>query len=257
VLRSAALLLAFAVAAFGATVRLYLKDGSYQLAREYQVQQDRVRYYSTERSEWEEIPLELVDLDRTKKEIADREATVKEEAKAQAEEDAAEAADLKEIDSIPAAAGAYYIHGSQLDALKLADSKVVHNKRRTVLQVLSPIPLVPGKSTLEVDHAAANMHISENRPEFFIRLSAEESFGIVKLTPKKDARVVENLQIAPVVKEITEQREEVDVFKKQEGDLLFKIWPVKDLDPGEYALIQFTEGKVNPQVWDFSIVTAR
>jgi len=256
VLRTAALLLAFAAAAFGATVRLYLKDGTYQLTGEYQVQQDRVRYYSTERSEWEEIPLELVDLDRTKKEVGEREATVKEEAKAQAEEDNAEAADLKEIESIPAAAGAYYIHGSQLDPLKLAESKIVKNKKRTALRILSPMPVVPGKSTLEVDHAAADTHITEKRPEFFIRLSAEESFGIIKLMPKKDARVVENLEIAPVVKEVTEQREEVDVFKKQEGDLLFKIWPVNDLAPGEYAVVQFTEGKVNPQVWDFSVAAA-
>lgn len=51
----------------GATQRLYLKDGDYQLTNNYQVLADRVRYYSTERSDWEEIPLELVDLDRTKK----------------------------------------------------------------------------------------------------------------------------------------------------------------------------------------------
>ena len=243
----------FAAAAFGATVRLYLKDGSYQLAGEYQVQQDRVRYYSTERSEWEEIPLELVDLDRTKKEVADRVETVKEENKAQVEEDAAEEAEVKEVERIPAEAGVYYIHGAQLDPLKLAESKIVNNKRRTVLQVLSPIPLVPGKSTVEIDHPTAPTRVSEKRPEFYIRLSKEETFGIIKLTPKKEVRVVENLAIAPVIKEVAEERQEVDVFKKQEADLLFKIWPVKDLDAGEYALIQFTEGKVNLQVWDFSV----
>ena len=78
-------LLCFALAAFGATVRLYLKDGTYQWAREYQVLQDRVKYYSTERGEWEEIPLEMVDLDRTRKESAEREDAIKAEAKAQTE----------------------------------------------------------------------------------------------------------------------------------------------------------------------------
>ena len=55
-------LAALALTAWAANLKLYLKDGSYHIVREYQVQPDRVRYYSVERSEWEEIPLDLVDL---------------------------------------------------------------------------------------------------------------------------------------------------------------------------------------------------
>src|SRR5437879_3437123 len=54
---AATLLSSFAHAA--GTLKLFLKDGTYQLAREYKVQADRVRYYSTERGEWEELPLAL------------------------------------------------------------------------------------------------------------------------------------------------------------------------------------------------------
>ena len=67
------LFLTVAAILFAANTRLYLKDGGYQLVREYQVLEDRVRYYSTERADWEEIPLELVDLDKTKKDAAERE----------------------------------------------------------------------------------------------------------------------------------------------------------------------------------------
>ena len=250
-------LLCFALAAFGATVRLYLKDGTYQWAREYQVLQDRVKYYSTERGEWEEIPLEMVDLDRTRKESAEREDAIKAEAKAQSEEDAAERAARKEIERIPVEPGAYFIHGATLETMKLAESKVVNNKRRSVLKVITPVPMVAGKATVELDGEAAAMRITQDRPEFYLRLSAEERFGLVKLTPKKSVRVVENLSIIPVSKEVIEEQQQVETFKKQVGDLLFKIWPVKALEPGEYALIQFTEGKVNLQVWDFGVDSHR
>jgi len=248
------ILLLFAVAAFGATIRLYLKDGTFQPAREYQVLQDRVRYFSTERDEWEEIPLDLVDLDRTKKEVAEREAAVKAEEKEQVVEDAALNAEVKEVQRIPAQPGAYYIHGDNLDAIKVGESKIVNNKRRSVLKVLSPIPMVPGKQTLELDGESAPLQVKEKRPEFYFRLSDEERFGIIKLAPtKKGNRVVEDLEIVPVSKEVVEKREDVPTFKKQVGDLVFKIWPENDLAPGEYALVEYTEGKVNVQVWDFSV----
>ena len=38
-----------------------------------------------------------------------------------------------------------------MDPMKQADSKIVNNKTRSVLRVLSPIPTVPGKSTVELD----------------------------------------------------------------------------------------------------------
>src|SRR5579863_7971591 len=97
-----------AAVAFAANVKLYLKDGSYQLVREYKVEGDRVHFYSTERSEWEDIPTDLIDLKHTESEIAEHKKAIEEEAKVLSEEDKSERALQDEILKIPQNPGVYY-----------------------------------------------------------------------------------------------------------------------------------------------------
>jgi len=248
-----ALLLGLAAPSFAANIRLYLKDGDYQLVREYQVLEDRIRYYSVERSDWEEIPRELVDLDKTKKNEAEQQAVLEADIKAQTAEDAAVRASKKEARSVPPDPGPYYIHGDKIEPVKQAESEIVNDKGRNVLKILVPAPIVPGKSTVELKGETSSFQVAEAEPEFYFRLGRDERFGIVKLTHKKNARIVETVTIAPVTDEKTEERKSVDTFKKAEGDQLYKIWPQNPLEPGEYALVEFSDGELNLQVWDFSV----
>src|SRR3954471_6277827 len=93
--------LLIAAPAFAANLKLYLKDGGYHVVREYQVQTDRVHFYSVERSQWEDIPLDLVDLKRTETEAASRKAQLDSDAKALAEEEKLERDIAKEVSRIP------------------------------------------------------------------------------------------------------------------------------------------------------------
>ena len=58
--------------------------------------------------------------------------------------------------------------------------------------------------------------------------------------------------MVPVTNEVVEQQEQVEIFRQQVDTDLYKIWPVKPLEPGEYAVMEYTDGKVNIQIWDFA-----
>ncbi len=255
-MRLVLLLLLTAVLAF-ANFKLYLKSGDYHEVREYQVSGDRVRYYSILQDDWEEIPIELVDLDKTERLRKAKAEQSTREAREEGEEEQAEREQRREIAAIPADVGAYYQGDNGLKTLKMADYQVVTSKKRHMLQVLSPIPVIAGKASVVIKGAHSNFLVKENRPSFFMRLAKEERFGIVSLTPKKDLRIVENISILPVVKQAVPEPKQMDTFQQQLADGLYRVWPEKALTPGEYALIEFTDtgdkDDVELLVWDFAV----
>jgi len=253
------LLLLAAVLLFGETFKLYLKDGSFHMTREYKRDGDRISYFSTERGEWEEIPLELVDLDKTEGERKAKAQAEGQVAHLADEEEKAEHALRKELASIPQEPGAYFMRGKMVDKVMLADYQVITDKKRQALKLLSPVPLVPGKAVVVIKGSRSKFTVGDERPEFYFRRDKEERFTIVKVTPtKKETRIVESLSIAPVVNVPTEQRKEMAVFTQDMGGGLFKVWPEKPLEPGEYAIVQFGNSEdaseIDLLVWDFAYV---
>ncbi len=255
-MRAVLLFLLAAVLLFGETLKLYLKDGSYHIVREYQVQGDRVRYYSTERSQWEEIPTALIDLDKTERERKAKDQQEVREAREEDEEESAERALRHEIESIPMDPGAYYKVGDQIKALPRPDTQVITSKKRRAIQLVSPVPLIPAKATVVIKGEHSTFVVNEDRPNFYLRLAKEERFGIVSLTPKKNARVVENISIIPVAKQAVEDRKQMETFEQELAAGLYRVWPEKPLTPGEYALVEYADtGDVNDVellVWDFA-----
>ena len=250
------LLLALAIlacAAWAANLKLYMKDGSYHIVREYQVQPDRVHFYSVERSGWEDVPLDLVDLKRTRSEVAERQASLEEDAKVMAQEEKAERDLEKEKTRIPQDPGAYWLLGNQAQVMKLADSTIHTDKGRAVLKKLSPIPVFNGKATLEIQGAHSPTVFTDPEQEFYLQLSELERFGIAKLTVKGAVRIIEKVTTLPVVNEIVEEPTMVEILKRELASGLYKIWPKEKLEPGEYAVVEYTESKLNIQVWDFAI----
>jgi len=253
--RSAIVCLLFAMVVWAANVRLYLKDGGYHLVREYQVLSDRVRYYSVERGDWEEIPVDLVDLKRTETEAAERQAELARDAKVLSEEAAAEHAIEKETSRIPQAPGVYWLDGNQTKTLKAAEASVHINKKRQLLKVLTPIgQALSGKGTLEIEGAHSANVFSNPEQEFYLQLSDPERFGLARLTTKGNLRIVENLVYLPVDKDVEETPTLVDTLQRELDPAgLYKIWPKEPLPEGEYAVIEYTPNALNIQIWDFAI----
>jgi len=132
--------------------KLVLKDGSYQLVRNYERNGERVRYFSVERGAWEEIPAAMVDWDATKKaEVADEKTTTALLEKARIQEAAAKAETPVDVDAslmvapgvfLPDGEGMFATEGKSVKRLGQVGSAVKTDKTTVLKHILSPIPIM-------------------------------------------------------------------------------------------------------------------
>lgn len=245
--------------------KLILKDGSNQLVRSYEVKGDRVRFYSIERSQWEEIPNDLVDWDATHKveaeEASKNQALVE---KLAAEEKTAKAQPIDVDASIEAAPGVFLppgegffvLDGKALLPLTQAEANTKLDKGRLLEQVVVPVPVVPSRRRVYVKGARAKFRITNNQPEFFMRTadSREPQMVLIRAAVKGDSRVIENLDTLFVGK--SEKRNELSLQSWQLTKGVYRFTLGQALTPGEYAFAEITNEGMNLFVWDFGVDAA-
>jgi hypothetical protein len=157
---------------------------------------------------------------------------------------------------IPQNPGVYWLDGDQTRTMKAAESTVHTDKGRKILRYLSTMPqMMNGKGTLEIEGAHSLNVFTDPGQEFYIQLNESEGFGIVRLTSSKSGiRVVENLTFVPQVNEVEEQLDPIEIIQYELAPGgLYKIWAKDPLRPGEYAVVEYTLGTLNIQVWDFAV----
>ena len=215
-----------------AKIKLYLNGGGDLLVGEYQVLEDRVRYYSLERSAWEEIPLDLVDLAKTRRR-SERDESIRQQLR---EEERIEREAIRrartELHRVPIEEGVYHVDGENIVAVKQSAITYNSSKSRTVLQVIAPVPLVAGKTRLEIEGASSAFTVSGNRPMFYVRLDKMSRVEIFRAKPKKKTRVVQVIATVQNVEEKFEEQEMVEIFRQQLAPKVYKIWPVEPLTWG-------------------------
>jgi hypothetical protein len=244
------LLLVILLPLSAAKIKLYLKDGGDLVVTEYKIDGERVRYYSAERDAWEEIPLELLDLDRTRQEQEKNEAWRAEREQELKVERQAERKARTELHNVPLEDGVYHLDGDKITPVQQAVVDINGSKKRTLLKVLAPIPAVTDKSTIDLEGEKAPFVVSNPRPMFYLRLEKTSRVGLLRMQAKKDGRRAQVIQKGPGG-EMFEEQEDIEVFRQQLAPGVYKVWPVNPLSAGEYAVYEYSPGEGDLRIWDF------
>lgn len=169
--------------------RLILKDGSYQLVREYKIAGERVKYLSEERSDWEELPVALVDWDATRKweqahaqdqeaspGMADAEEVDKEETDARDEQRARTPTVAPGL-NLPDQDGVFVLdtyHGTA-ELVELPSTDInLDQRQRHGLGVLNPVAGKTATADMELEGAHARIHLHVNDPAIYLSLAAPD-----------------------------------------------------------------------------------
>ena len=260
--------------------KLILKDGNFQLVRSYERNGDRVRYFSAERGDWEEIPAAMVDWEATAKAEAEEAKTEAElTAKVHKQEVETKAEVAMDIDAslqvapgvfLPPGEGMFVIEGRSVTALEQAGSQVKLDKKRLIQQALSPIPIVPGKRHVEIPGARAKLRITNGQPEFYLREAPPDpdrttpiqkssrpgesgpEVELVRATVKGDKRQLETIR-SLFGQDISQERNTISLQRWDVAPTVFRFTLSETLPPGEYALAEILQDGMNLYVWDFGV----
>jgi len=243
--------------------KLILNDGTFQLAREYSVEGDRVRYWSVERSDWEEIPAKLVDWDATHKAEAEQvsqDAALKAKIHASAVAERAKDIDIDRSLEIkpglflPDGVGFYALEGKLIFEMKQSESVSKMSTGREVERILTGVQLIPKKQTLSITGARAAMRLTTAEPEFFMRPADEREprFRLLRAQVKNGKRVLENVNFFFTGQE-QHKATDLDIQTWTPAHGVFRYTMNQRLEPGEYAFVEMTEDGINGFVWDFGV----
>ena len=243
--------------------KLFLKDGSFQVVRGYERKGDRVRYYSVERSAWEEIPAELIDWEATRKAEAE-EARRKQEAveKIRAMQAVERTAEL-DVDAsievapgvfLPGGEGAFMVEGKTVLPMSQASAEVKLDKGRLLEQVLMPVPGLPTRHKIQISGKRAELRLTTAQPEFYMRTAdaREPRMELIRAEVKGNARLIESLS-TQITGQRSSKRKAIAIESWQVARGVYRFTLGKPLEPGEYALGEILPEGLNLYVWDFGV----
>jgi hypothetical protein len=263
--------------------RLILKDGSYQSVTKYEVHGDRVRYFSSERGEWEEVPKSLIDWEATDKfeqgrqqgKLAPEAAELDKALEADRKAELARSPEVAPGLRLPDEGGIFlldtYQNEPELAELQQSGTDLDKNTKSNILRAtINPLAGVKQKIELPGTHAKIQSHTAT--PSLYINIDANEGapavaqatgeppplppterFKIIRIEAKGGKRVAGAVKIAVTGKMKTDERFVAATVTAMTGGWV-KVTPTESLVTGEYAVAEMLgkEG-MNLYVWDFGV----
>ena len=271
--------------------RLILKDGSYQSVTKYEIHGDRVRYFSAERGEWEEVPKSLIDWDATDKfeqgrqnaKLAPEAVELDKELEAERKAEQARSPQVAPGLRLPDEGGIFlldtYENQPQLAELQQSGGDVEKNTKSNILRAAIN-PLAGAKQTIELPEAHARIQSHTDVPSLYINIDLNDGapatvqavtpepaplapsnlaptnsdrFKIIRVEIKGGKRVAGEIKIAVTGKMKTDERFLPATVTAMTGGWV-KLTPTEPLAAGEYAVAEMLgkEG-MNLYVWDFGV----
>jgi hypothetical protein len=243
--------------------KLVLKDGSFQLVRDYEIDGDRVRYYDLDTHEWEEMPASMVDWDATKKEAASEAKQDQKLLNAVSEREKEENPQLLSVDAsiepapgvfLPPDVGLFAFDGKKIYPVKQADMKSSVSKGRMLEKVLIPVPIIPTRHVISIVGTRAKLRFTNGQPEFYFRTAdgSEPEIDLVRAKVRHGEREVEDVD--ELMGETAEARKDIALQRWHIASDVYRYTIAKPLDPGEYVLVQTVgNDQVSIYLWDFAI----
>src|SRR5881296_2526765 len=263
--------------------KLVLKDGTFQLVRSYKRSGERVRYYSAERGDWEEIPAAMVDWDATAKAEAAEQS--EEDALAQkihTQEQAQKIETVMDVDAslqvspgvfLPPGEGMFLIDGKSVKPLEQVGSEIKTDKKQYLKRVLSPIPIIPSKRNVQIPGTRASIRATNGQTEFYLREAPPDpdrttpivkssrpgesgpEVELVRATVKGNNRLLESIR-SLFGQQLDEKRNTISIQRWEIAPTVFRFTVSEPLPPGEYALAEILPDGMNLFVWDFGVDAA-
>jgi hypothetical protein len=259
--------------------KLVLKDGTFQIVRSFERKGDRVRYYSIERSAWEEVPAEMIDWDATQKAEADtakRQEALLEKVRSR---EAIEKYQPLDIDAslpiapgvfLPPGEGLFALEGTMVTPLEQVSAETKLDKKRQIEKIFVPIPIVPTRHRVQIRGPRATLRLTTALPEFYLREAPPDpdrpssiqkssrpgesgpEVELIRATLRNGTRLIEVLD-TNIVGQQAAQRNTISLQRWEVAKGVYRFTLSEPLTPGEYAIAQMLPEGMNLYVWDFGV----